>query len=297
MSRFAIICALCGICCASTDVFAQQVTVSTPLQNISERFFESSNIGWNFSGPGVFATFGNSTSGRPPFGGFDPNAGLSSGMSINAGGFTSNFLFNFSQGIQRTHITTAPKATTFNGVPVFLTDQVQRPFVTSIVPIVNSRGPLFPNFGAANAVRGRMLRGEFSIKDGKIVPAGGGVAPRIDRRGLAPDVPVTEFNNNSIKRSSSEPINRAQSAFEHLASRQHSTTAAVSSVVKRRQQTTTQSASQLQAALKYYKRGQIAEEKGKAGVAKINYRMAASRTSGDFKQRILERLKSVDAKK
>ena len=61
---------------AATDtLFAQMVTVQSPLQHNGASFYEYSHIGWSVQNPHYFMHF-NGGGALPPFGGFQPNAGL-----------------------------------------------------------------------------------------------------------------------------------------------------------------------------------------------------------------------------
>ena len=84
------------------QLLAQQVTTQMPFQTHGTRFFEQSNIGWSIQSPNYFVSF-NGGGATPPFGGFQPNAGLSGGFT--AGNTRLNF--NFAQGASSTSSTIA----------------------------------------------------------------------------------------------------------------------------------------------------------------------------------------------
>ena len=46
------------------------------------------------------------------------------------------FLLQAAQGDHRTNVLQAPKVTLFNGQQAFVSDTSQRPFVTSVIPVV-----------------------------------------------------------------------------------------------------------------------------------------------------------------
>ncbi|HUG91791.1 MAG TPA: hypothetical protein VML55_13215 [Planctomycetaceae bacterium] len=73
--------------------------------------------------------------GVPEFGDFNPDAGLQVGMAILSD-IEAFFFIRAAQGDSRTNIMFAPKVTLFNGQQATVTDAVQRPFVTSLVPTV-----------------------------------------------------------------------------------------------------------------------------------------------------------------
>ncbi|MCA9262501.1 MAG: hypothetical protein KDA60_01585 [Planctomycetales bacterium] len=77
-------------------------------------------------------TFGNTT---PTFGGFTPGSGANIGFAILSD-IEAFFLIEAVQGDSRTNILQAPKVTLFNGQQAFVSDTSQRPFVTSVIPVV-----------------------------------------------------------------------------------------------------------------------------------------------------------------
>lgn len=73
--------------------------------------------------------------GVPRFGGFQADAGLSVGLAILSD-IETFFLISASQGDDRNNLLFAPKVTLFNGQQATVQDNVQRPFVTSLIPTV-----------------------------------------------------------------------------------------------------------------------------------------------------------------
>ncbi|MEO8271666.1 MAG: hypothetical protein ABI557_18230, partial [Aureliella sp.] len=71
----------------------------------------------------------------PPFGGFTSGAGGSIGFAILSD-LEMFFFMNAAQGDQRSNILQAPRVTMFDGQSASITDNVQRPFVTSLIPVV-----------------------------------------------------------------------------------------------------------------------------------------------------------------
>ncbi len=71
----------------------------------------------------------------PPFGAYDPSAGISLGFAILSD-IQAYFFMNAAQGDSRTNVLQAPKVTIFNGQYGMVTDMTQTPFVTSVVPVV-----------------------------------------------------------------------------------------------------------------------------------------------------------------
>lgn len=142
---------------------AQMVVVETPLDNVGSSFYERQGVGFSFAIPGsdtivgigpdgqptsngaIQFSWGGLDSALPPFGGHDPNADARFGFGYlgkDGGGFGLNFALG--QGADRTYTQTRPIIVLQNGFPGSVTDTTQRPFVTSIVPVLGDQqlGPL-----------------------------------------------------------------------------------------------------------------------------------------------------------
>jgi general secretion pathway protein D len=75
------------------------------------------------------------TGSRPVFGGFTPASASTVGFAILSD-IEAFFLIEASQGDTRSNVLQAPKVTLFNGHTAFVSDTSQRPFVTSVIPVV-----------------------------------------------------------------------------------------------------------------------------------------------------------------
>lgn len=147
------------------------IYTTTPLQANSDRFFESTNMSWSVRGPNFFATIGGPNFGSPRFGGFNSNAGISSGWAFKSGRFSGNFGFNFSQGYSRSSTTSAPSLMTTNGQTGQFFSGVRRPFVYSLVPVVPPGGAFLsapsPAFHQqcrqSTSIAARVLRGDVLL--------------------------------------------------------------------------------------------------------------------------------------
>jgi general secretion pathway protein D len=71
----------------------------------------------------------------PQFGGFDPSTAANFGYAILSD-IEAFILIQAAQGNTRANVMQAPKVTLFNGQQAYVSDTVQRPFVTSVVPVV-----------------------------------------------------------------------------------------------------------------------------------------------------------------
>ena len=148
-----------------------QVTIEVRFINLSDNFFErigvdfDFNIDDNFTQPAIPISSDNGRSaviGLEPVGNLTPTLNLD--LQFRQGSFGATlpnvpgtvfdpgtagtfgfailsdieafFLINAAQGDTRSNILQAPKITLFNGQTAFVSDTTQRPFVTSIIPVV-----------------------------------------------------------------------------------------------------------------------------------------------------------------
>ncbi len=286
------------------DARAQvMVRTETPLQNNSERFFESTSMGWSVRRPGFFASFGTSPV-LPPFGGFNPNAGLTTGFSVRTGKWSSNFNFNFSQGISRSSTTIAPTVMSMNGQPASLFSGTVRPFVLGVVPVGGGFGGGFGNnFGG----------GFFSVPRGVIVPQAGGdsLTQRLRERrsqlaianGSSPDrdrVSRTDKPERVEPPAPQTSQQRSSAAHAFFGNRTGRVSASGTSTTSRSSGTVgvaseTDTHDQQTAEL-YYRRGLKAESQSNATLARIYYRQALGRATGSLKRRIQQRLNALSVR-
>lgn len=143
-----------------------QVTIEVRFITLNDNFFERIGIDFDFSiddntgflatlpddtGPSVVVGLdpqGQVTANRdiqftqnsfstaiPQFGGFDPATAANFGFAILSD-IEVFFLLQAATGDTRTNVLQAPKVTLFNGQQAVVSDTSQRPFVTSVVPVV-----------------------------------------------------------------------------------------------------------------------------------------------------------------
>jgi len=150
-----------------------QVTIEVRFINLNDSFFERIGVDFDFNiqnaiPPGLDATDdvggpsivvgldpqgnpqadlqfnqGSFGSAVPAFGGFDPGSAAQFGFAIISD-IEAFFLIEAAQGDTRTNVLQAPKVTLFNGQQASVNDSLQRPFVTSVTPVVG-------DFAAAQA--------------------------------------------------------------------------------------------------------------------------------------------------
>lgn len=147
------------------NVHAQQmINTSGPFQTINSSYYEQMGVNWSLQGPNFNASFGGAGGGAnaggviPPFGGFDPNAGLSTGAAFSNGKTSGSIGLTLNQGSNRTMTSTTPSVTTMNGVPGSINAQTIRPFVVGVVPVVS--GAQFAPVMEQERVRQTYLQGQ-----------------------------------------------------------------------------------------------------------------------------------------
>jgi hypothetical protein len=176
----AVLLMVCGLVASAS---AQQVTIGVTEQSLSDDYWEFIGGSWSMMAPGYFFNVGGLA--PPPFGGFDPNAGLTTGFGIGDGDRFSRFHFTAGQGRSTVYTSTTPMLTVTNGVPGSMFVGTLVPFVTGVVPVGVGFGgapvgnaPFSPpqfatpvvNYSPANSLMGRMQRGEFHVRNGQVVP-------------------------------------------------------------------------------------------------------------------------------
>ena len=263
MWRSLLICTLIVICVAPvTIVSAQMVVTHAPLQHNGASFYEHSHIGWSVHNPHYFMNF-NGGGGVPPFGGYQPNAGLQGGFATG----NAQFNFGFGQGATTTSSTISPVLTTTNGYPGYLFIGSQRPFVTGIVPVVGGGGgfasvpPMSPPIGPLAL---RMATGQLRTEHGRLS------APVLDDAGIPP-----------------APKHAAREHLARVPARDELPPAPRPSAP-----TTSRDLS----AAECLERAIAAEQDGKIGVARIYYQLAAARGDVLMKADVTRKLESLKAR-
>lgn len=227
------------------SLLAQQVTTQTPFQTNGTRFFEQSNVSWGIQNPHYFISF-NGGGATPPFGGFQPNAGLNSGFSTG----NARFSFSFAQGASTTSSTVAPVLTTTNGYPGSLFIGSTTPFVVGVSPIVGNAG--VGNAASISPIAQRVATGQLRLDRGRIISSA------FDGQGVPPSPQPLDFEQQLAERQAAVP---QASAI---------TTTSVSRPTDSREMS----------AADYLERGTLAEKDGKPGLAKVYYQLAATKGDG-----------------
>jgi hypothetical protein len=235
---------------------AQMVMMQSPLQNNSASFYEHSHIGWSVNNPHYFMRV-NGGGGIPPFGGYQPNAGLHGGFAVG----NSQFDFAFGQGASYTGTSVTPVLTTTNGYPGSLFVGSTRPFVTGLTPVVgggfaNVPPAIVPPLGP---LASRVATGQLRMDRGRLE------IPVLDAAGVPP-TPLQEAGVRGLARGIAAPAAPPASP--------------------------THSPRRL-TAVEYMERAVAAEKDGRPGVAKIYYQLAATKGDAVIKAEVKRKLDAL----
>ena len=302
----------------AADAPAQQVTVGTPFHSLNDSFFENMGSSWGLQGRNWNFSFGggNPNMAAPQFGGFDPQAGGNFGFGFNRGGLGGQFSGNFGQGSRRSFVSQTPSVTLQNGVPGYISDTSQSPFVISYIPIVGG----FPSVGFLNPVPLPPVPGPFSrLRDPAVLNAlqRARAARQQGDMGGAPDEPIgavgppvqpavrppaqARGGHDDLVLGGPAPAPVPadegpldESARKLAAARSSSAGRPAPSVAEARRLHAAEQAEQDAEAMQYLERARNAEATGKTNVAKIFYQMAARRASGELRAKILDSLQAME---
>lgn len=281
----------------------QQVTVGTPSRTVSDSFFERIGVHWGFNWKGLGVRFGGPNMATPPFGRFDPNAGIHGGFAVNRPGFNGFFNWAADQGYRQSFVTQVPSITLTNGVPGYISDTSQSPFVISYIPVVGG----FPTVGRVTPI---MPVPTYSLAD----PAAGNYRVEAFRRHLAeqqrraasglPEPPAAPAGHEKPgplpAPGDPDPAGAGPAAAGREGPAQRLARARASSAGRpapslaeaRRLHELEQAAANGEARV-FFERGLTAEEDGKPRVARIYYEMAAKRAHGPLREQIRSRLAAL----
>lgn len=154
---------------------AQQVNIGTPFGSVSDSFFERNGVGFSARGNGWFFDNNTGAGAIPQFGGYTPNAGLSTGFAIGGGDFNAQFGLSMASGSSRTFTSNSPSVTIGNGGFGMIQETRWTPFITEIIPVVGNRAPVSPLADAIARLKSQPGAGQFALpaKPSNSTPSGG----------------------------------------------------------------------------------------------------------------------------
>lgn len=271
------------------SLFSQQLAVGTPFGSINDGYYESYGVSWNVGWRGGFARFGMPGQSIPPFGKFDPSAGIQTGWRFGNGNIHGSIGFSAAQGSNRSFTSQTPFVTVLNGYPGAFYDFSQSPFVTGYVPVVGdcpAFGPTMPgvvpqdNTGDPNSLdRVQVMRHLLAERNQGTPAEANDVDPG---RAMLPRRTVAAA-------AESKPVARPE---EHSAAALPAPSVAEA---KRLRELEEKSADGDVAVL--FEKAKAAEENHQPQVAKIYYQMVVRRAQGDLKQTAERRLKELPAQR
>jgi len=240
---------------------AQLIHLETPIQTTDHSFYESTGVGWSFQ-KGNFRFDWPGGNALPQFGGFDPNEAANLGFGVNGRGGRFRLNLTMAQGSSTTRTTASPSLVIPNGGFGFLNNTINRPFVTSFVPVVN---------------------------DGFFVPTTSPIQARLARLASEPLPPVSTPRRKKIASQRSNRIETPSSAeFGDISVEE------IRRQVRRRKAVESQQLADKVRKLIAHARN--CESQGKWGAARDFYRSAIRQSTEETREKIQEQLSRVEAK-
>jgi len=266
---------------------AQQVYVSTPSINMSDSFYEWFGIDWGYHSRGRHGSFffnrGSSQGTMPRFGGFDPASAARLGFS--SGGFSFNL--TAAQGSNRSITSSTPSVTVMNGAVGSVRDVQLRPFVTGLIPVVGSRARVSPPV-LISPLKERLarLRYERARRSQQTVTPVAVDAPvavdSSDASGI-PDLVLGAATQTTLGLTLGSRVQNSGSTAERG-------DISVAEIRRRQAARAEEEADDLNRLIEEAK---AAELVGRFGAARVRYRQAAARATGDQKRELLEKLETI----
>ena len=293
--------------------YGQYSKIATPFGAANDSFFERIGVGFGFNingarflpgdDRGPSAVVGLSPNGAfnpgglafqqngfgsaiPPFGGFDPGSVGRLGVGIRGSGGGMFFNLEAGQGSDRSFVSQTPMIVVPNGGGGFFSDSTQTPFVTGIIPVVGGFDPRSVQPSAAPVVTSPLRERLARIAQGELSGASGATVG--GSRGTSGD-------DSALRLTEDAPLDlQLQVARQSTAGRADASVAEIRR--QRAAQVSADEAKRNEEAAELARKGEEAEADGQLGVAKIFYRQAASRASGEARQELLGRLKRLEGK-
>lgn len=280
---------------------AQQVKIGSPFMTISDKFYENFQVGLQpmgrmGSGGGWF--FAPGTNATPPqFGGYDPGADARFGFNIRAGGQNFGLTLTAGQGTDRSLVLEEPTIVIPNGGTGSLFSGSMRPFVTGVVPVVGTAPPGmgWPMMGGQSSVsplrqKLEQLREEEDKSRAEAIRDEQREAQAAARDDAAPqrdDAPLV------LKGGKSPAAGKSAGAAATPARSRSSANHGDVSLAEIRRQQATADAARAEEIETLVEKARGHEEAGKPGLAKIYYQQAALRATGQTRQDLVAKIRSL----
>lgn len=300
--RFAAIVGVVLGCSAfALPVAAQQVTVGTTMNGVSDGFFEGVGVGFGASGKNWF--FNNGGGVAPPFGGLDSGAGANFGFGFGFPGGNGFFNVGAAQGSSRGLSSTSASVTTIDGGQGYIAAVTQQPFVIGIVPVVGGTGaPIIGGFGG-------MGGGQFGVVGPQAIgPSQTALEEKLARiqDGALQYSALPYGAGGNSTAAASKPAQAALQPVNHdvlaandptaaklAAAKQSSAGNPSASIAVIRQQQLDEEEAAAKETESLLDQGRKAQASGKIALARIYYQQANRRATGTLKQQVQEALHSL----
>lgn len=275
-NSFRFVAALTMCLTAAGVLNAQQVQVTTPLVNVTDSFYENIGVNWGYQSNnpnGFFFNFGRPNSTAPAFGGFNPNSQGRFGFGVSNSNGRFFFNLNAGQGSNSSVTASAPTLMLQNGIPGSVQDISVRPFVTSFTPVVGDRS-IGPVLTSPIEERLSRLRQQAALENPGARPS--------DRELLL---------GANQRNASSQPTRTTSSAPRATTSSAARGDISVAEIRRRQQSQPGKTAgNELQELIDT---ARVAEAGGNLGAARLRYRKAAAKATGQLKADLLAKVESL----
>jgi len=294
---------------------AQMVNISTPFVTTNDSFFERNGVNFGFDIPGGgnlvgLGPDGNPTpngaiqfrqggfgSAIPAFGGNDPAANANFGFANTGGPINTFFNFAAGQGSSRSIVSQTPSVTIMNGQQGTIIDATQTTFVTGLIPVVGGGfmpvgmpagvpGYSAPAARPTSLLRQRLNEYQQQLQNGGVaapgnngLPAGGQLANPARQAARQ----IASPQERAAQRISSAPASTANHGDLSVAEIKRNRSLNQAAKAHAAQQ-------QVDALVA---RAEGAQAAGKYGAAKIYYRQALQRASGQQQRDIRETIRTL----
>jgi hypothetical protein len=263
MLRFASLPILClvALCGSANIVSAQYSAIAGPFNNAGSGYYERLGFGFGGNVGGVFFNNGGMNNALPPFGGHNPADDARFGFGVRGNGVNLNFGIAAGAGYDANMTSVTPSITLPNGGTGGITDVIQRPFVTSLVPYV---GHFSPGVG-------------YSMAPPRVVSP---LAERLSRL-------------ESGERPAARPSEASAPARTSPASTAERGDLSLAEIRARQAAAGDREQDELAA---FLEAGRLREEAGEYGQAIIDYGRAAARAKGAQQEQLRAKLRELRAK-
>lgn len=272
-----------------------QTTIGTSGNNVSNNFFDNTNVGFGFNIPGgsnaggrsavtgISFQQGGASAAIPRFGGFQSADASTFGFDVNSGRGGFSLGIGASQGSSDFLVAQAISVTVMDGETGSASFGSLRPFVTSIVPVVGGLGG-GPQLG-------------IPFAPPPLGPFGTSVlAERLSRLGERTAVPIrsTAAPQDAVKQPPADPRDQIKRQFAAAGQKPDGQLAASIAEIRAQQAVEDHAAeTELRGILA---QAQEAQSLGKPNVARIYYQQLSRRAHGELKQQAIDALKDIESK-